>query len=148
MSVEANLEAAFELANKWREESGQDILAAWLPSHPVDGKKCLLARAFNLNCDVGYHRDDANSNSEDVVGTAYPWSNIHNYNSTRGLSQMISGSGTIEFDEPEDAALFAEITGYELFNENTVALPDEIALVAWEFDNGQYREYAVEPETE
>lgn len=141
--VHANLEAAFELANKWREASGQDILAAWLPSHPVNAKTCLLASAFNLNCAVGYMRRDAKVNSDEVVGTAYNWANIDNTSDQDGLAQMDSGSGVIDFNTEEDAALFAKVSGFQQANAYVVELPDEIALVAWEFDNGQYQEYAV-----
>lgn len=148
MSVQANLEAAFELANKWREASGQEILAAWLPSEPVNSKTCLLASAFNLSCSVGYMREDAKENSDEVVGTPYPWKNISNTTHQPGLAQMISGSGVIDFQKEEDATLFAEVSGYEQTNAYVVALPDEITLVAWEFDNGQYQEYAIKPEIE
>src|SRR6185436_7128960 len=120
--VKANLEAAFELANKWREASGQEILAAWLPSEPVNSKTCLLASAFNLNCDVQYTREDADETSG--VGNKYPWSNIGNTLTETGLAQMTSGSGNIDFDEESDATLFAEVTGFEKINDWVVALPD------------------------
>ena len=128
MPERANLKAALKVANKWREASGQNILSAWLPAVPVHSHKCLLARAFNKNASVSYTSTTAR---EDGVGISY------------GGKQMERGSGRITLRTHPDSVLFAKVTGYELGHYDQVRLPDEIALVAWEFDAGEFSEYAV-----
>lgn len=140
--VEANLDAALEMANKWREVSGQEILSAWIPSTPREPNVCLLARAFNRNCAIRYESMGADS-SYPMVGSNH-----------RGR-QMISGEGIIDFyptsfdptdpfdpreQAEENAKLFAETFGLKVRHSYAVVLPDEIALVAWEFDHGAYAE--------
>lgn len=134
--VTPDIEAAKELANKWREASGQEIMAAWFPSQPIDEKKCLLARAFNLNCSVFY--DLAHDNDIDGIGRITK-QGIGSY-------KYREGSGTVTFQLGCDATHFSEVTGLDLLDNYTVALPDEIGLVAYEFDNGSYSEYAIEPD--
>jgi hypothetical protein len=140
----ASLDSVKELANKWREATGQDIMAAWFPSTPGSSSKCLLARAFNLNCMVFYDSVEAHPEEEEgnYIGRLVPIER-----DPEGLCwAFVSGSGEIEFELENDAEQFAGVSGYERLGEKTVRLPDEVALVAWEFDNGSYSEYAVEPD--
>jgi hypothetical protein len=137
--VKANLDAAFEMVGKYREATGQNILSAWLPSLPGEEEACLLARAFNKGCRVDYRTINATNPeyASEAVGTT-----------TSNGYAMRKGSGRIEFSSKEEAAKFAKIFDREAYigeeDYYYVELPDEVALVAWEFDHGAYDEYVME----
>lgn len=138
-----NLDAAFAMANKWREASGNNILSAWMPAVKGDANACLLARAFNSQVEVGYE-----STRHDQPG-AIGEPNRRSYDPDSEY-QMLSGSGIAFFLDEATAEHFAEVTGFELNDTEdcAVRLPDEIALVAWDFDNGRLDHWAVEPDAE
>lgn len=147
MTEAANLDSVKEVVNEWREATGQDIMAAWFPSQPGSAQKCLLARAFNLNCQVSYDSELIAANAEPTIGKAYPPKLDNGEFDTEADDKwaFTPDSGEIAFELENDAEQFAGITGYERISERRVALPDEVALIAWEFDNGSYAEYAVSP---
>lgn len=137
--VVANLDAAKEMANKWREHSGQEIMDAWFASIPNDAAGCLLARAFNLDCEVNYR----------TVSDRYPdeWRLGVGSSKIERLGEKVkmrSGSSYVFFDDYKDAEKFLKLFNSSQYGENkhTVILPDEVGLVAWEFDLGNFSEYA------
>lgn len=140
MTEYGNLEAALKLANKWREASGQDILSAWLPSVVADTNQCLLARAFNRHCDVGYEIVDYKHEHYEEYGVGPEM-----FSGLGRKRKMRARSGYIEFIDRDDVEKFAEATGLESHSPESYSfiLPDEIALVAFEFDHGMHQEYAI-----
>lgn len=136
--VVADLDAAFEMANKWREVSGQEGLTVWIPSVPEDSENCLLARAFNKYCRVDYNEASIGG----VILTV-------GENAEDRAFAMASGTAILAFTELEDAQLFADTFGLDINKENKissaeVSLPDEIGLVAYEYDQGEYSQF-IEP---
>lgn len=138
MSVEANLEAAFDMANKWREASGQEILSAWIPSRVGDANHCLLASAFNKHCGVYYNYVYVDQKTvPDTEGVG----DVHTHDDRE--VQMEAGTGYVVFSDAADVAKFAHATGWSQISTVAVQLPDEIALVAYEFDHGAYSEHTI-----
>jgi hypothetical protein len=141
LKIEAdNIIFAIDVANHLRLHFGEDIISDLPPSTPSDTNDCVLANAFNFNCRIDgasggkwYAMFDANTKFEHAEVLA-------NYLGTeliKGFNFYKTGSDDDDWNHP----MHDKIPGCIEEHEVGVLLPEEIAKIAIDFDEGFLNEY-------
>ncbi len=118
--IQAALDKLLEWGNRWREATHQRPLDQLPEGIPCNASQCLVARTFNLNCEVLYQQGSGR--------------------------YFHPGSGRILFNEEmATATLFAmkfnEVFDLEPDTNWSCRLPDDIAHLAFLFDQGRLPDY-------